>query len=201
MDVRHVPDIAAAYDGWAEMYDTNANRTRDLAAVVLRQTRLDLAGRDVLEIGCGTGSNTQWLVEQSRSVLALDFSRGMLQHAQARVRSSRVRFVQHDVRAAWPLAEASIDVVVAILVLEHIEHLQSIFAESGRMLRPGGELFLCELHPMRQLQGQQAEFIHPGTGERVRVPAFLHDTSEYVNGGLRAGFKLVHMGVMSNPRF
>jgi malonyl-CoA O-methyltransferase len=49
-------------------------------------------------------------------------------------------------------------------------------------------MFLCELHPMRQLQGHQAEFTHPRTGERVRVPAFLHATSEYVNAGLRAGF-------------
>jgi ubiquinone/menaquinone biosynthesis C-methylase UbiE len=113
-------------------------RTRDLAAVVLRQTRLDLAGRNVLEISCGTGSNTQWLVEQSQSVLALDFSREMLRHAQARVRSSRVHFVQHDVHSAWPLAEASIDVVVAMLVLEHVEHRQSIFTESARVLRSGG---------------------------------------------------------------
>lgn len=192
-------EIAAAYNEWAEVYDTNANRTRDLAAAVLRQMRLDLGGRAVLEIGCGTGSNTQWLVEQSQSVLALDFSREMLRHAQARVRSSRVRFVQHDVRSAWPLAEASVDLVVAMLVLEHIEHLQPIFAESARVLRPGGEIFLCELHPFRQLQGHQAEFIHPRTAERVCVSAFLHETVEYVNASLRAGFELVHMSEWRDP--
>jgi ubiquinone/menaquinone biosynthesis C-methylase UbiE len=167
--------------------------------VVLRQRRLDLAGRNVLEIGCGTGANTQWLLAQSQSMLALDFSREMLQHAQARVRSSRVRFVQHDVRSAWPLADASIDVVVAMLVLEHVEHLPSIFTESARVLRVGGEMFLCEFHPMQQLQGRQAAFTHPRTGERQRVPAFLHDTSEYVNAGLRAGFKLVQMGEWRDP--
>jgi 2-polyprenyl-3-methyl-5-hydroxy-6-metoxy-1,4-benzoquinol methylase len=64
-------------DSWAEVYDIHTNPTRDLAAVVLRQTWLDLAGRDVLEIGCGTGANTQWLLDQSQSVLALDFSREM----------------------------------------------------------------------------------------------------------------------------
>jgi len=161
--------------------------------------RLDLNGRDVLETGCSTGSNTHWLVESSKSVVALDFSGAMLRHAQARVRSFRARFVQHDVRSAWPLAAASVDLVVAMLVLEHIGPLQPIFVESARMLRPGGALFLCELHPSRQLQGQQAEFTHPRTGERVRVPAFLHDTSEYVNAGLRAGLKLVHLGEWRDP--
>jgi ubiquinone/menaquinone biosynthesis C-methylase UbiE len=199
MDADHVPDIAAAYDSWAEVYDTHANPTRDLAAVVFRQTRLDLASRDVLEIGCGTGANTQWLLEQSQSVLALDFSREMLRHAQARVRSSRVRFVAHDVRSAWPLADASIDVVVAMLVLEHVEHLPSIFAESARVLRAGGEMFLCEFHPMQQLRGRQAAFTHPRTGEPVHVAAFVHDTSEYVNVALRAGFQVVQMGEWRDP--
>ena len=90
--------------------------------------RLDLDGRDVLEIGCGTGSHTHWLVESSKSVVALDFSGAMLRHAQARVRSFRARFVQHDVRSAWPLAAASVDLVVAMLVLEHIGPLQPTVA-------------------------------------------------------------------------
>ena len=55
---------------------TISNRTRELAAEVLRQRGLAVAGRDVLEIGCGTGRNTQWLDEHARSVLALDFLRG-----------------------------------------------------------------------------------------------------------------------------
>jgi ubiquinone/menaquinone biosynthesis C-methylase UbiE len=187
-------DIAAAYDQWAEVYDIDPNRTRELAAAVLRQAELNLAGGDVLEIGCGTGVNTLWLAERAASVLALDFSTEMLRHAQARVRSSRVRFVQHDVRFTWPLADASVDLVLFALVLEHIEDLELIFTESARVLRSGGEIFLGELHPMRQLQGHQAQFTHPRTGDRVRVSAFLHDTAEYVNVGVRAGFSLVQIG-------
>jgi ubiquinone/menaquinone biosynthesis C-methylase UbiE len=199
MDVRPAPDIATVYDGWAEAYDATANRTRDLAAVVLRQTRLELDGRTVLELGCGTGVNTEWLGEQSQSVIAFDFSREMLRRAQARVRSTRVDFVQCDIRSAWPLADASVDVIVAMLVLEHVEHLQAIFTEAARVVRAGGELFLCELHPMRQVQGKQAEFTHSRTSERIRVPAFLHDTAEYVTESLEVGFKLLQMGEWRDP--
>jgi hypothetical protein len=78
-----------------------------------------------------------------------------------------------------------------MLVLEHIEQIKPIFAEAHRVLRAGGELFVCELHPMRQIRGSQAEFTNRETGERERIPAFLHDTSEYVNAAL--GY-LVNMG-------
>ncbi|WP_437963665.1 class I SAM-dependent methyltransferase [Sorangium sp. So ce260] len=188
------PEIATAYDRWAATYDGDPNRTRELSAAVLRQRGLSLAGRDVIEIGCGTGLNTQWLAERAGSVLALDFSEGMLRQARARVDSPRVRFVQHDIRAAWPVAGGSSDIVIAMLVLEHIEHVAAVFAEAVRALRAGGELFLCELHPMRQMRGGQANFVNGETGEPERVPAFLHDVSEYVNAGLSSGYELVHLG-------
>lgn len=191
-------EIATAYDRWAKTYDTDLNRTRELAAAVLRQSNLALAGRNVIEIGCGTGHNTQWLAGQAGSVLAVDFSEGMLQQAKARVRSGNVKFVQQDIRYGWPAADASVDLVIAMLVLEHIEDVEPIFAEAVRALGSGGELFVCELHPMRQMSGRQAEFTSPETGECERITAFLHDVSEYVNAGLRSGLGLIHMGEWRN---
>jgi ubiquinone/menaquinone biosynthesis C-methylase UbiE len=188
------PEVALAYDRWAETYDGDPNRTREMAATVLRQRNLALAGRNVIEIGCGTGHNTRWLAEHAGSVLALDFSEGMLRQAKSRMHSSHVRFVQHDIRSAWPLADASADLVIAMLVFEHIEHIEPIFAEAMRASRVGGELFLCELHPMRQMYGRQAVFTNRATGETERVPGFLHDVSEYVNAGLRSGYQVVHLG-------
>jgi len=186
--------VAADYDRWAETYDTDRNRTRELAASVLRQQNLELAGRNVVEIGCGTGHNTEWLVERSTSVLAIDFSEGMLRRARARLQSNDVRFIQHDIRYNWPTADASADLVIAMLVLEHIEQVEPVFAEAARTLRLGGELFICELHPMRQINGSQAEFINTETGACERITAFLHDASDYVNAALRSGFELKHMG-------
>jgi len=110
------------------------------------------------------------------------------------VNNPRVRFVQHDVRRKWPLPDASADTVVAILILEHVARLDTFFAEATRVLVGGGSFFLCELHPMRQLTGGQAQFSNTRTGERQRIAAFLHDVSEYVNTGLAAGFVLQDLG-------
>ena len=194
-----VSEVAAAYDRWAETYDTDLNRTRELAAAVLRQSDLELAGRQVVEIGCGTGRNTEWLVERAACVLAIDFSEGMLRQARSRVRSAHIQFIQHDIKYTWPVADASADLVIAMLVLEHIEHVEPIFGEAARALRPGGELFVCELHPMRQMYGRQAEFTDRETGACERITAFLHDVSDYVNAALQSGFELSHLGEWRDP--
>jgi ubiquinone/menaquinone biosynthesis C-methylase UbiE len=186
--------VAAAYDEWAETYDTDLNRTRELAAKILRQVDLRINGRNVIEVGCGTGQNTLWLAQNAASIVGLDFSEGMLRQARSRVHDSRVRFIQHDVRVPWPLADDSADIVITMLILEHVEHLEPFFAEAARALSNHGELFISELHPTRQLMGKQAQFTSGKTGQRHRVQAFLHQTEDYIKAGLACGFELVNMG-------
>src|SRR5437016_1278469 len=123
--------IAAAYDQWAETYDSDPNRTRELAGQVLRKVDLRVDGRDIVEIGCGTGRNTEWLATQAARITALDFSEAMLARTRVRVHDPRVRFVQHDVRTTWPLDDNSADVIIAMLILEHVEQLETVFAEAA----------------------------------------------------------------------
>jgi ubiquinone/menaquinone biosynthesis C-methylase UbiE len=187
-------DVAQAYDRWSRRYDDDHNATRDLDARVLRQSPLHVADARVLELGCGTGKNSEWLAARARTLVALDFSPGMLDVARRRVRSERVRFVEHDITHRWPVEPSSIDLVVGNLVLEHVRDLGPIYAEAARVLRAGGELFLCELHPYRQLRGGQAHFEDAETNETVPVTAYRHSVSEYVNGGIAAGFRLRALG-------
>lgn len=187
-------EVARSYDAWARTYDDDANATRDLDAAVLRSAGLELAGRDVVEPGCGTGRNTEFLSRHARSVVGLDFSPGMLARARHRVAGGHVRFVQHDIRVPWPLATQSADVVVADLVLEHVRRLDEVFPEMVRVLRPGGDVHLCELHPERQRRGGQAQFRDETTGATRLVPAHRHTAPEYVNAGIAAGLQLVRMG-------
>lgn len=198
-DVTTPDDIARAYDLWASRYDDDVNPTRDLDAVAVRRAPLRLAGASVLELGCGTGKNTGWLAEQARTVRAFDFSTGMLAVARRRVRAPNVTFAEQDVTTRWPIDASSVDVVVGDLVLEHVDDLASVYAEAARALRPGGQLFLCELHPFRQLQGSQARFTDPSAGGVIRVPAYLHSVSEYVGGGLAAGLTLRQLVEWADP--
>lgn len=186
-------EIASAYDQWANTYETVVNATRDLAAKVLRGHPLNLHGRAILEIGCGTGLNTRYLAQEGSNVLAADFSAGMLEQARANVSATNVCFVQCDIQHGWPLAEASFDLVVCTLVLEHVEVVNQVFQEAARVLRPGGDFFVSELHPFKQLQGRQAKFTEANSGNIVLVPAYPHDVSDYVNASVHQGFQIVRM--------
>src|SRR5215203_2807744 len=90
-------DVAQAYDRWSRRYDDDHNATRDLEARVVRQSPLRANGARVIELGCGTGKNSEWLAAQARELVALDFSPGMLDVARRRVRAAHVRFVEHDI--------------------------------------------------------------------------------------------------------
>jgi len=177
-----------AYSEWAKVYDSNENRTRDLDAVVLRTTELPLDGADVIELGAGTGKNTEYLASRAASVLALDLSPAMLERARARGLGDHVRFTEHDITRPWPCADAVADLVVGNLVLEHVDDLAPVYAEIGRALKPGGLLFICELHPDRQMRGSRAQFER--NGKAAFVEAYVHSVSDYVAGAEAAGLVL-----------
>lgn len=181
--------IDAAYTRWSGSYDADRNITRDLdqsaTASVLGARRFALA----VEAGCGTGKNTPLLARISTSVLALDFSPGMLEKARQRVQAAHVAFHQADLLQRWPCGDASAALVTCNLVLEHIEDIAQVAREAARVLLPGGLLFISELHPYRQYRGSQARFVD-ADGSTTFIPAYRHDISEFLRAGRDAGFVL-----------
>ncbi len=53
-----------AYNNWSGTYDIVENKTRDLEAKAIRSILKEVQVDHILEIGCGTGKNTVWLVEK-----------------------------------------------------------------------------------------------------------------------------------------
>ena len=71
--------IEKSYNSWAKQYDTNNNKTRDLDKKATINTLSKYNFNNVLELGCGTGKNTIWLIEKAARIIALDFSEEMLE--------------------------------------------------------------------------------------------------------------------------
>jgi malonyl-CoA O-methyltransferase len=185
--------VAKGYDRWSATYDATINPTRAAAAAYLRAQPISFNGARVLELGCGTGLDTQWLAERAAEVIALDFSPGMLAVARRRLDAHNVRFTAHDISKRLPVDDGRIDLVVASLVLEHLRDLRPLFAEVRRVLRPGGMFLMCELHPYRQLMGAQARFVDPATQEEEVIEAYPHTIAEFVDVALATDLALVRI--------
>ena len=183
--------VQDAYNSWAQQYDSNENKTRDLEARSLRETLAPLTFEHCLEIGCGTGKNTAWLLQKAASVTAVDLSEEMLSKAKEKITSPNVTFVQADITQPWTFATKSYDLVGFSLVLEHIEDLEPVFAKVAAVLNPGGYLYISELHPFKQYNGSKARF-DTAEGTQV-VTCFNHHITDFTNAAKANGFNLVSM--------
>ena len=111
----------------------------------------DVAGRRVLEIGCGSAPCARWLRTAGADVLALDLSGGMLARAAQLNRSTGidVPLLQADV-GALPLVDGSVDLACSAFGgLPFIADVEAALTEVARVLRPGGRLVASVNHPMR----------------------------------------------------
>ncbi len=181
-------NILDAYNEWSSTYDSDSNRTRDLDERVLREHFSGFSSGIALEIGCGTGKNTNLLSLKCAQVLALDFSEPMLRNAQKKVTASNTLLCLADLTHPWPAPMASVDWVVCDLMLEHIADLSSIFSEAFRCLKPGGRFLISELHPFRQYQGTKANF--QTKSNHIEIQAFVHHISDFHSAGRSTGFAL-----------
>lgn len=182
-------DIKHAYNDWAAQYDTNKNRTRDLEAIALQKTLQSLDFQHCLEIGCGTGKNTKFLVNQAQQITAVDFSEEMLGIARQKISQPQITFLQADINQPWGFAQPVYDLVTFSLVLEHIENLDTIFEKVSQVIRPGGYVYIGELHPFKQYTGSKARF---ETAEGTQVlTCYTHHISDFTQLAKKHQFALV----------
>jgi ubiquinone/menaquinone biosynthesis C-methylase UbiE len=170
--------IKESYNSWADQYDTNNNKTRDVESIALRKVLSGIEFDNCLEVGCGTGKNTIWLMEKASNVLAIDFSEEMLKKAKEKISSSKVEFKQVDITQPWPLDNTVYDLVSFSLVLEHIANLDHVFSEACKVLKKGGYLYVGELHPFKQYSGSKAKF-DTVSGTQV-LECFTHHVSDFI---------------------
>ncbi len=184
-------EVKKAYDTWASQYDTNDNRTRDLEGLALRTLLANIPFDSVLEVGCGTGKNTEWLIEKAKKITAVDLSDEMLAKAREKISSCNVEFKQADITLPWKFVSRQYDLITFSLVLEHIYDLDHIFNEASKALKTGSYLYLGELHPYKQYSGTKARF--DIEGRQQIVECFDHHVSQFIQVGKKYGLNFVDL--------
>jgi SAM-dependent methyltransferase len=111
----------------------------------------DVAGRRVLEIGCGAGQCGRWLVTQGAHVIGFDISAAQLAHSREIDARSGVPLpvVQADAEAL-PFAAESFDVVFTSFgAIGFVADSALLMREAARVLRLGGRFVFSWSHPVR----------------------------------------------------
>ena len=106
-----------------------------------RRTVRELAlppGSLVFDLACGTGDLCRELTEARHRAIGFDFSHGMLQAAR-----TSAPLVEADI-LRLPVRDASADGLTCGFALRNVVSLQELFAELGRVVRPGGRISLLE---------------------------------------------------------
>lgn len=191
---RIVRERNTSHDGFERLADRwDELRFEHFGSAFHLEALASLLPRDwrVLDAGTGTGYLLPFLGTQFREVVAMDSSPAMLE--LARERASRAGLENVELRPgrleALPLEDASLDCVIAILVLRHSPDLGRALREMARVVADGGRVLIVDIGPhtmeeFRRRIGDTSSGIEPRD----------------VTAGLgRAGFDAVSNRVLSLP--
>lgn len=206
------PALANDYDGFAEAY-TAENETSLMNAYYERPAVLELAGevagRRILDAGCGSGPLFAALRDRGAIVTGIDASAGMLEQARRRLGADADLRVA-DLADPLPFPDDSFDDVVASLVLHYLRDWGPTLAELRRVLRTGGRLIASVDHPfainlMHRLAGPRPDYFETYNwteewtmGGRTSQMSFWHrPLSAMTDAFNAAGFRI---SVIREPR-
>lgn len=167
-------NAAEAYDLWAGSYDNQPDNLMlrlDTAIFKRLLDRIDLKGRTVLDIGCGTGRHWSGIfLREPAQLTGYDVSAGMLARLQEKFPRALVLHATGDELSTIPAG--SVDVVISTLTIAHLPNLVYALDQWQRVLAPGGDLLLTDFHPALLAAGGRRDF-HAGK-KHITISNYIH---------------------------
>ena len=135
----------AYYDTFSASYDDprGAGYHRLLDDLEMEVIEPLARGKDVLELGCGTGLLLERVAKVARSAKGIDLSPGMLRSAEER----GLDVTQGSV-TELPWDDGSFDFVYSVKVMAHVPEIQQALREAARVTRPGGTVAVELYNPL-----------------------------------------------------
>ena len=133
-------------------------------------------GKLVVDAGCGVGYGSAFLATSARLVLALDTSAEALGAAREEYAHPKVALINADC-GRLPVPDASVDVVSAFEVIEHMDDWQTLISEAARVLAPHGQLLVST--PNRIYSQESREELNPFHVHEFEYSEFESELGKY----------------------
>jgi SAM-dependent methyltransferase len=178
-------DTREGYGVWSRTYD-GPNPAFDYDGPMIDGIAGGMPPGVALDAACGTGRLAALLAGHGHRVLGVDSSPDML--AQAREKVPGGDFRAGDLHRL-PVDDGAVDLVTCSLALTHVPDLGPVLAEFARVLRPGGHVVLCDLHPEQVAVGMIPS-VRRADGTPGRVTSYVHRPGDYLRAALAAGLRV-----------
>jgi 2-polyprenyl-3-methyl-5-hydroxy-6-metoxy-1,4-benzoquinol methylase len=218
-------DVAACWnqnaDQWTADVRGGFDIYRDLFTFPAFQAFVPpLAGLDVIDFGCGEGTNTRRLAQMGARMTGIDISERLIEYARKAEEADPLgityKVTSYSVETGFPAG--AFDAVVSTMALMDGPDFDGAMGEAFRLVRPGGFVAFSILHPCFITPGLRWEEDEAGrtiglrvaryfdrasfverwrfksrSGEGLTpfaVPRFPRTMSDYINGVANAGFRI-----------
>ncbi|MGI9279445.1 MAG: class I SAM-dependent DNA methyltransferase [Endozoicomonas sp.] len=162
----------------------------------------DLAGKSVLDLGCGPGVYAEYLTDQGATVTAVDASEAMVEIVQEKL-GDNVKAYSQDLSLGLPKEQdACYDVIICPLTVHYIEDVSVLFGDVKRLLKPGGVFIFSTHHPVVDFEVSpsgnyfQRELITEEwdtVGHPVEVSFYRRSLTEWFESLAKAGLCVTHL--------
>jgi ubiquinone/menaquinone biosynthesis C-methylase UbiE len=136
-------DVTSGYAAWSVTYDQPVNPLVSLEQPVVRSIIDAIPPGRALDAACGTGRHTEYLCMRGFDTIGVDLTPEML--ALAREKVPAARFATGDL-GSLDFPDASFDLAVCALALDHCADLGRCLGELARVVRSGGTVIISVFH-------------------------------------------------------
>jgi SAM-dependent methyltransferase len=163
------------YKAWEREYRNPQLLTKDskpqkdvlkLLKYLKKEQGVVIGGLRVLDLGCGTGRNSNYLASLGADVSALDISVTALDLARKRAREegSKVDYRESDIGGRYPYQENEFDLVIDITSSNSLDEIEraKYLSETARVLKPGGFFLVKTLCKDGDKNAKELIAKHPG---------------------------------------
>jgi demethylmenaquinone methyltransferase/2-methoxy-6-polyprenyl-1,4-benzoquinol methylase len=145
-------------------------------------------GDRILDLAAGTGTSSAFLARSGATVIAADFSPGMIEVGRKKYgRVRNMQFVEADA-TNLPFSDNEFDATTISFGLRNVVEPKKAIAEMFRVTKPGGQIVICEFStpPNRVMKGLYDFYLQRITPLLVKLSSSNPDAYDYLNDSISA---------------